>query len=160
MDRLLDLSKNSLQYGNSMCPSMIRKLKLIVYFRKVFLLSKFKYVCFVTILDMSLISRSCKNDHIIFNVGTPSLEAINIRLVNIITYIIEESYILNHFQKICRQIGKCHSLLNFVSHATSFMYFRHFYIDSLRPKKGSSPRIFMWSRNLEYLIVFINFYFI
>jgi hypothetical protein len=34
-----------------------------------------KYFCFVTILDMSLISRSCKNDHIIFNVGTPSLEA-------------------------------------------------------------------------------------
>jgi hypothetical protein len=29
--------------------------------------------------------------HIIFNVGTPSLEARNIRLVNIITYIIEES---------------------------------------------------------------------
>ena len=25
MDRLLDLSKNSLQYGSSMCPSMIRK---------------------------------------------------------------------------------------------------------------------------------------
>jgi hypothetical protein len=39
---------------------------------------------------MSLISRSWKNDHIIFNVGTPSLEAKNIRLVNIITYIIEE----------------------------------------------------------------------
>ena len=35
---------------------------------------------------MSLISRSCINDHIIFNVGTPSLEARNIRLVNIITY--------------------------------------------------------------------------
>jgi hypothetical protein len=33
MDRLLDLSKNSIQYGNSMCPSMIRKLKVIVYFR-------------------------------------------------------------------------------------------------------------------------------
>jgi hypothetical protein len=49
---------------NSMCPSMIRKLKVIVYFRKVFLLSKFKYFCFVTILDMSLISGSCKNDHI------------------------------------------------------------------------------------------------
>ena len=47
-----------------MCPSKIRKLKVIVYFRKVFLLSKFKYFCFVTILDMSLISRSCKNDHI------------------------------------------------------------------------------------------------
>ena len=71
-----------------MCPSMIRKLKVIVYFRKVFLLSKFKYFCFVTILDMSLISRSCKNDHIIFNVGTMSLEARNIRLVNIITYIL------------------------------------------------------------------------
>jgi hypothetical protein len=43
MDRLLDLSKNSIQYGNSMCPSMIQKLKVIVYFCKVFLLSKFKY---------------------------------------------------------------------------------------------------------------------
>jgi hypothetical protein len=74
-----------------MCPSMIRKLKVIIYFRQVFLLSKFKYFCFVTILDMSLISRSCKNDHIIFNAGTPCLEARNIRLVNIITYIIEES---------------------------------------------------------------------
>jgi hypothetical protein len=80
-----------------MCPSMIRKLKVIVYFRKVFLLSKFKYFCFVTILDMSLISRSCKNDLIIFNVGTPSLEARNIRLVNIITYItgIEESKLIS-----------------------------------------------------------------
>jgi hypothetical protein len=86
MDRFLDLSKNSIQYGNSMCSSMIRKLKVIVYIREVFLLSKFKYFCFLTILDMSLISRSCKNDHIIFNVGTPSLEARHIRLVNIITY--------------------------------------------------------------------------
>ena len=95
MDRLLDLSKNSLQYGKSMCPSMIQKLKVIVYFRKVFLLSNFKYICFVTILDMSLISRWCKNDHIISNVGTPSLEARNIRLVNIITYIIEESKLIS-----------------------------------------------------------------
>ena len=78
-----------------MCPSMIRKLKVIVYFRKVFLLPKFKSFCFVTILDMSLISRSCKNDHIIFNVGTPSLEAITIRLVNIITSIIEESKLIS-----------------------------------------------------------------
>jgi hypothetical protein len=78
-----------------MCPSMIRKLKVIVYFRKVFLLSKFKYFCFVTILNMSLKSRSCKNDHITFNVGTPSLEARNIRLVNIITYIIEESKLIS-----------------------------------------------------------------
>ena len=89
------LSKNSLQYGISMCPSMIRKLKVIIYFRKVFLLSKFKYFCFVAILDMSLISRSCKNDHIIFNVGTPSLEARNIRLVNIITYSIEEPKLIS-----------------------------------------------------------------
>ena len=44
---------------------------------------------------MSLISRSCKNDHIILNVGTPSLEARNIRLVNIITYIIEESKLIS-----------------------------------------------------------------
>ena len=78
-----------------MCPSMIRKLKVIVYFRKVFLLSKFKYFCFVTILELSLISRSCKNDLIIFNVGTSSLEARNIRLVNIITYIIEESKLIS-----------------------------------------------------------------
>jgi hypothetical protein len=71
---------------------MIRKLKVIVYFRKVFLLLIFKYFCFVTILDMFLISRSCKNDHIIFIVGTPSLEARNVRLDNIIliTSIIEE----------------------------------------------------------------------
>ena len=78
-----------------MSVKMIRKLKVIVYFRKVFLLSKFKYFCFVAILDMSLISRSCKNDHIIFNVGTPSLEARNIRLVNIITFIIEESKLIS-----------------------------------------------------------------
>jgi hypothetical protein len=44
---------------------------------------------------MFLISRSCKNDHIIFNVGTPNLEARNIRLVNIITYIIEESKLIS-----------------------------------------------------------------
>ena len=74
---------------------MIRKLKVIVYFRKVFLLSKFKYVCFLKILDVSLISRSYKNDHIIFNVGTPSLEDRNIRLVNIITYVIKESKLIS-----------------------------------------------------------------
>jgi hypothetical protein len=39
------------------------------------------------------INKSCKN--IIFNVGTPSLEARNIRLVNIITYIIEESKLIS-----------------------------------------------------------------
>jgi hypothetical protein len=44
---------------------------------------------------MSLISRTCKNDHIIFNVGTPSLEARNIKLVSIITYIIEESKLIS-----------------------------------------------------------------
>jgi hypothetical protein len=40
-------------------------------------------------------SISCKNDHIIFNVGTPSLEARNIRIVNIITNIIEESKLIS-----------------------------------------------------------------
>ena len=71
-----------------MCPSMIRKLKVTVYFHKVFLLPKFKSFWFVTIFDISLMSRAYKNDHFIFNVGTPSLEARNIRLVNIITYIL------------------------------------------------------------------------
>ena len=70
------------------------KIKSYYLFRKVFLESKFKSFCFVAILDMFLISRACKNDHIIFNVGTPSLEARNIRLVNIITYIIEESKLI------------------------------------------------------------------
>jgi hypothetical protein len=74
---------------------MIRKIKVIVYFRKVFLLSKFKYFCFVSILDMLLISQSCKNDNIIFNVGTPNLEARNVRLDNIITSIIEESKLIS-----------------------------------------------------------------
>jgi hypothetical protein len=40
---------------------------------------------------MKTIKYSRFNDHIIFDVGTPSLEGRNIRLVNIITYIIEES---------------------------------------------------------------------
>jgi hypothetical protein len=44
---------------------------------------------------MSLISRACKHDHIIFNVGTPSLEARNIRLVNKITSFIEESKLIS-----------------------------------------------------------------
>jgi hypothetical protein len=44
MDCLSDLSNNSIQCGISMCPSMIRKLKLIADFRKVLLLSKFKSV--------------------------------------------------------------------------------------------------------------------
>ena len=50
---------------------------------------------FVMILDMSLISRGCKNYHIIFNVGIPSLEVRNIRLVNIITSIVEESKLIS-----------------------------------------------------------------
>jgi hypothetical protein len=95
MDCLLDLSNNRIQYGISMCPSLIRKLKVIVDFRKVFLLSKFKYFCFVKILDISLMARAYTNDHIIFNVGTPRLEARNIRLVNIITSIIEESKLIS-----------------------------------------------------------------
>ena len=50
-----------------MCPSMIRKFKVVVYFRKVFLLPKFKSFCFVAILDISLMLRACKNDHIILH---------------------------------------------------------------------------------------------
>ena len=139
MDRLLDLSKNSIQYGNSMCPSMIRKLKVIVYFAK-FFLSKFKYFCFVAILNMSLISRSWKNDHIIFNVGTPRLEARNIRLVNIITYIIEESKSIIQFQKICRQML---FIAKFCVTRHQFHVFQTFLHRLLRPNKGSSPRIFI-----------------
>ena len=71
------------------------KIKGYCLFPQRFSLSKFKYLCFVKILDMSLISRSGKNDHIILNVGAPSLEARNIRLVNIITYIIEESKLIS-----------------------------------------------------------------
>ena len=158
---------------------MIRKLKVIVYFAK-FFLSKFKYFCFVTILDMSLISRSCKNDHIIFNVGTPSLEARNIRLVNIITYIIEESKLIsenmspNH-RRLCRVKKKCSLctlgkkmlamyfryiasiffllyksacgqmsfIVKFCVTRHQFHVFQTFLHRLLRPKKGSSPRIFI-----------------
>ena len=95
MDCLLDLSNDSIQYRISMCPSMIRKLKVNVDFRKVFLLSKLKSFCFVTISDISLMARAYKKDHIMFNVGTPRLEARNIRLVNIITSIIEESKLIS-----------------------------------------------------------------
>ena len=120
-----------------MCPSMIRKLKVIVYFRKVFLLSKFNYFCFVTILDMSLISRSCKNDHIIFNVGTPRLEARNIRLVNIITYIIEESKLIS--ENMSPNVIHC----KFCVTRHQFHVFQTCLHRLLRPKKGSSPRIFI-----------------
>ena len=41
-----------------------------------------------------------------------------------------------------------------------FYVFQTFLHRLLGPKKGSCPRIFTQSRNLEYLIVFINFYFI
>ena len=44
MDRLLDLSNNSIQYGNSICPSMIRKLKVIVYFWQSFSSAKIQIV--------------------------------------------------------------------------------------------------------------------
>ena len=67
------------------------KIKSYCLFPQSFFAVKIQIFCFVTFLDMSLIPRSCKNDHIIFIVGTPSLEARNIRLVNIIAYIIEES---------------------------------------------------------------------
>ena len=69
-------------YLHSMCPSTIRKLKAVVDFRKVFLLSKCKLICFVTILPISLKSWSCKHYHILFNMGTSSLETRNIKLVN------------------------------------------------------------------------------
>ena len=71
------------------------KIKSYCLFPQSFSSVKIQIFLFVTILDMSLISRSCKNDHIIFNVGTPSLEARNIRLVNIITCIIEESKLIS-----------------------------------------------------------------
>jgi hypothetical protein len=125
-----------------MCPSMIRKLKVIVYFRKVFLLSKFKYFCFITILDMSLTSRSSKNDHIIFNVGTPNLEARNIRLVNIITSIsiIEESKLISENMSPNRQMSFNVKLC--VKHH-QFHVFQTFLHRLLRPNKGSPPRIFI-----------------
>jgi hypothetical protein len=37
----------------------------------------------------------CKNNHFVFNVGNPSLEARNVRLDNIITSIIEESKLIS-----------------------------------------------------------------
>jgi hypothetical protein len=46
-------------------------------------------------MTTATLENSLENDDIIFNVGTPSLEARNIRLVNIITYVIEESKLIS-----------------------------------------------------------------
>jgi hypothetical protein len=56
------------------------KIKSYCLFPQIFLLSKFKYFCFVTVFDMSLISRSCKNDHIIM----PFIHVINQSIVVLI----------------------------------------------------------------------------
>ena len=69
---------------------------------------------------ISLKSRACKNYHFIFSVGTSSLESRNIKLVNRITFIIEESKFI---KKKCAV--KCRLLLNFVSKLTNFMYYKH-----------------------------------
>jgi len=45
---------------------------------------------FVCKLAISLKSSACKNDHFVFNVENPSLEARNIRLVNRITCICDQ----------------------------------------------------------------------
>ena len=75
-----------------MCPSKIRPLQAIVEFRRVFLLPKFKSCCcFITILVISLKTRSWKNGHFVFNVGISRLEPRNIMLVNRITSMIGES---------------------------------------------------------------------
>jgi hypothetical protein len=47
----------------------------------------------------------CISKMAIFNVGTPSLEARNIRLVNIITYIIEESKLISENMSPNRQMS-------------------------------------------------------
>ena len=67
-----------------------------------------------------------------------SLEARNIRLVNIITYIIEESKLISenmspnviHFVKFCVTRHQFHVFQTFLHRL-------------LRPKNGSSPRIFI-----------------
>ena len=51
------------------------RIKSYCLFPQSFSSVKFKLICFVTILSISLKSRSCKNDHILFNVGISILEA-------------------------------------------------------------------------------------
>ena len=91
---------------------------------------------------MSLKSRSCKNDHIIFNVGTPSLEARNIRLVNIITYSIEESKLISENMSPNHEMSFI-DIVKFCVIRHQFHVFQTFLHRLLRPKKGSSPRIFI-----------------
>ena len=121
--------------------------KLLLISAKFFFLSKFVSICLLTILVISLKSWSCKNDHIIFNVGTSSLEARNIRLVNRITSINDESKLIEE------------NMPPNVKHH-QFHVFQTLLYRLLRPDNGSSPRNFILSRNLEYLIVFIKIYFI
>jgi hypothetical protein len=65
---------------------MIRKLKVIVYFRKVFRPSAKKFMQIVLLFSFKfshfLNLRACKNDNFLFIMGTSSLEARNIRFVN------------------------------------------------------------------------------
>ena len=83
-----------------MCPSKIRPLQAIVEFRRVFLLPKFKsFCCFITILVISLKSRSWKNGHFVFIVGISRLEPRNIMLVNRIISTIEEHKLISENMK-------------------------------------------------------------
>jgi hypothetical protein len=82
----------------------------------------------VEYFDWKTIARNdgYKNDHIIFNVGTTSLEARNIRLVNIITYIIEESKLISenmspnviHTTSDNDYIGTCKSIYHTITATT------------------------------------------
>jgi len=109
-----------------MCPSTIRELKVIVDFRKVVLLLKFKLICFVMILPISLKSRSCKNDHILFNVGTSRLEARTIRLVNRIPSLIEESKFISENMP----PNEMSFIVKFCFKHNQFHVFQNFYINS------------------------------
>ena len=79
MDRLLDLSNNSIQYGNSICPSMIRKLKVIVYFWQSFSSAKIQIVLLFSFkFNHFLNLRACKNDIFFYLSWEPRVQKLEI----------------------------------------------------------------------------------
>ena len=118
---------------------------------KLFLLPKIKSFRFVTIVAFSLKLWACKNDHFLFNIGISNLETRSIRLINRITSIIEESKLIS--ENIPANVIHCYQLC--VKHQ-EFHIYQTFVYRLIRPEKGSPPRIFILSRNLEYFIVFIK----
>ena len=94
-----------------------------------------------------------KKYHFVFNLGTSSLDPRNIRFVNIILSMIEESKL----QKVYRQMQFILKLYVKLHQFYAFQTFKHVY--SQCQHQDLPPRISILPRNLEYCMVVIKFHF-